>query len=789
MKKSSLLFVLYGLFGFSLLVNANTVGDYEIADYSSYNRAISLGSAVTSNQVFQSEGFNLVHLSTDNGFIKTDQGIPNFTKDSDWSWMMILRHSTNENFRAFMRGWAWNDKEGDFDLRLNEDDMNTWNYWHYWTDINGTDASLVTSNLIWLASTYSVADQKIRLYVNGEKILEYSISSINDSANSNPVCINGQWAGGNHGEGNIYGEGSFDVAQLILSQSCYSQVDLQNAFSNRTYMASDTNTWLDIRVSPPKDQDGDGISDHDEVNIYGTNPHFPDSDFDQLSDGDEVLIYHTNPLLKDSDGDGLSDFAEVKCTKTDPNNPDTDGDGLGDLELPQIIVWGSNQSGQTNVPVNATPATTIIGGSSHALAVLKNGQVVAWGYNNQSQTNVPSVVTNPVQVSAGQHTLALMPDGHIEAWGNNSNGQCNVPSDVTNAVSISAGCEFSLALMPDRHIEAWGRNYSGECSVPASATNVVSIFAGWRHALAILETGEVIAWGWNNYGQATVPANLTNVVTVSAGIDHNLALLKNGHVVAWGSNNDGQCTIPASVTNAIAIRARGYNSLALLESGEVVVWGRNAEGQLNIPSSVTNVVEATLGQIFCLALCLQGDPLNPDTDGDGINDGDEVANGLDPLVSNVGVDTDGDGINDGDEVANGLDPLVSNVGVDSDGDGIDDVAEVNTYGSNPLNTDTDGDGFDDGLEVAHGGRPTVSDQWIVDHIRAHGADYDLYSSNSVLNVSIGEALFVVSNQTAELSIQLEQSDDLSSWTNAGNPIIWSIPVTTNKLFYRVQSSH
>lgn len=43
------------------------------------------------------------------------------------------------------------------------------------------------------------------------------------------------------------------------------------------------------------------------------------------------------------------------------------------------------------------------------------------------------------------------------------------------------------------------------------------------------------------------------------------------------------------------------------------------------------------------------DPRNPDTDGDGVDDGDEIANNTDPLNP----DTDGDGIIDGEEDHNG----------------------------------------------------------------------------------------------------------------------------------------
>ena len=82
----------------------------------------------------------------------------------------------------------------------------------------------------------------------------------------------------------------------------------------------------------PKDSDGDGLTDADEINKYGTDPHNPDTDGDGLSDGEEVLVYGTDPLNPDTDGDGLKDGEEVLTYKTDPLNPDTDGDGLKDGE-------------------------------------------------------------------------------------------------------------------------------------------------------------------------------------------------------------------------------------------------------------------------------------------------------------------------------------------------------------------------------------------------------------------------------------------------------------------------
>ncbi|HXH27730.1 MAG TPA: FG-GAP-like repeat-containing protein, partial [Candidatus Polarisedimenticolia bacterium] len=77
------------------------------------------------------------------------------------------------------------------------------------------------------------------------------------------------------------------------------------------------------------DSDHDGLSDGDEVNVYGSDPGLWDTDGDGLSDGQEVVTYGTNPLAVDTDGDGLWDGDEITAG-TDPLAPDTDGDGLSD---------------------------------------------------------------------------------------------------------------------------------------------------------------------------------------------------------------------------------------------------------------------------------------------------------------------------------------------------------------------------------------------------------------------------------------------------------------------------
>jgi hypothetical protein len=95
------------------------------------------------------------------------------------------------------------------------------------------------------------------------------------------------------------------------------------------------------------------------------------------------------------------------------------------------------------------------------------------------------------------------------------------------------------------------------------------------------------------------------------------------------------------------------------------------------------------------------DPDNPDTDGDGLRDGEEIQRGTSPLFP----DTDGDGLSDGDEVRRwGADPLRK----DSDSDGLADLEET-AAGTNPIRVDTDNDGLHDSVELARGTDPLRAD--------------------------------------------------------------------------------
>ncbi len=128
----------------------------------------------------------------------------------------------------------------------------------------------------------------------------------------------------------------FSVIGQEQGQSTFVDTDgdgLSDAFEmayNETYFG------IVYRLSPTNpDTDGDGLKDGDEF-LVGTSPLLKDTDADGLWDGEEFWM-GTSPLLEDTDGDGLTDYTEVvyipkkyNIAPPNPLDPDTDDDGMND---------------------------------------------------------------------------------------------------------------------------------------------------------------------------------------------------------------------------------------------------------------------------------------------------------------------------------------------------------------------------------------------------------------------------------------------------------------------------
>jgi alpha-tubulin suppressor-like RCC1 family protein len=281
---------------------------------------------------------------------------------------------------------------------------------------------------------------------------------------------------------------------------------------------------------------------------------------------------------------------------------------------PEVVAWGYNDSGQTNVPSGLSNVVAIAAGEVHSLALTAEGGVVAWGaglpgtsgHPHYGQATVPGGLSNAVAIAAGEvHSLALTAEGGVVAWGSNGSGQTSVPSGLSNVVAIAAGGTHSLALTSEGQVVAWGNNGSGQTTVPGGLSNVVAIAAGDNHSLVLTSEGQVVGWGNNVWGQTTMPDGLSNLVGIAAEYSHSLALTAEGRVVGWGKLTPymaAPVTVPNDLSNVVAVAAGKWYNLALTAEGRVVAWDNNTAGQATMISELSNVVAIAAGTYHNLTL-------------------------------------------------------------------------------------------------------------------------------------------------------------------------------------------
>ena len=147
-------------------------------------------------------------------------------------------------------------------------------FWYATTEYNSL--LLTWENFLYLRNANYPISYQAELFKNGEFEFRYNL----DSLPSNPT-------------------------------NAFIGYQVDNIANEYTSIATQTKTIkaqrLDSSIENNKDSDGDGISDADEIFIYGTDPTLADSDFDGMSDNQELLT-GSNPLNPDEDGDGNRDY-------------------------------------------------------------------------------------------------------------------------------------------------------------------------------------------------------------------------------------------------------------------------------------------------------------------------------------------------------------------------------------------------------------------------------------------------------------------------------------------------
>ena len=126
---------------------------------------------------------------------------------------------------------------------------------------------------------------------------------------------------------------------------------------------------------------------------------------------------------------------------------------------------------------------------------------------------------------------------------------------------------------------------------------------------------------------------------------------------------------------------------------------------------------------------------------------------------------------------------------DADSDGLPAYDELITHGTNPNLPDSNADGVNDGDAVNAGLSPQTDYTDIITYVKSNSHDFDLYTSATaqaeLIDLRTGSTMLNINGSNAEMQLQIQRSDDLSTWTSsAGDIITVVLPMQVGKGFYR-----
>lgn len=428
------------------------------------------------------------------------------------------------------------------------------------------------------------------------------------------------------------------------------------------------------------DTDDDSLGDGAELTTHRTNPLLADTDADGLSDGVEINTHHTHPTQADTDSDGLSDGAEVLTHLTSPLVRDTDADSFGDgLEVAQ----GTDPLNPASYPSNASLTGTGILG-----------------------------VNNAVDGDAGSPRLHIGVAAHI----NDGNLSTRIDTWFGDGGTDQGQAYSFVGILWPAPLPSYAKSLT--------LTLATFVDGGW---FGTSGTGPGAGGALAGYlVEPTVQVSMNGGATwttVNHTSDYLTAL--EAHTVGGGPNPNPSAatanfTLSDPITGITGIRLIGENGgnagpdpNGFLGVFELVVtaglandvdsdgmddaWETTHGLNVGANDAAEDPDLDTLSNLQEFAA--NTDPRTPDTDNDGLPDGEEVRlHNTNPTLP----DSDGDDLTDGMEVkTTRTNPLVA----DTDGDSLTDGDEFYEHQCDPTKTDTDGDRFHDGLEVAAGTDP------------------------------------------------------------------------------------
>jgi uncharacterized repeat protein (TIGR01451 family) len=382
-----------------------------------------------------------------------------------------------------------------------------------------------------------------------------------------------------------------------------------------------------------------------------------------LNNGD-TLVYTVNVAVPANQSGNLVNSVAVSNTNVDPiSSNDTASDTNSRLSSADIAV--SLDDGSTTY----TPGTTV----QYTLAVSNAGPSDA--------TSVNVVNTAPAGTSIASWSCAGAGCANTSGTGNLNETLAALASgaSVTYTMDVTVPSNFSGNLVNTAGVSATEPD-------PVAANNSASDTDSQSSSADITVT--------NSDGS---PAYLAGTTVV-----YNLTVSNNGPSdatnVAVANPAPAGTTISSwNCSGASCPSAAGAGGIAEIVSslvaGDSVSYAVSVSVPFSYVGNLLNTATANAVEFDPVAAnnsATDTDITSPDTDGDGVPDSIEIADGTDPNNPDDFKDSDGDGVPDLVEMAEGTDPNNPLSILDSDGDGVTDYLE--------RGGDKDGDGIGDEFE-------------------------------------------------------------------------------------------
>ncbi|WP_411845896.1 LamG-like jellyroll fold domain-containing protein [Roseibacillus persicicus] len=467
----------------------------------------------------------------------------------------------------------------------------------------------------------------------------------------------------------------------------------------------------------------------------------PDSDGDGVNDGDELSAsngFVTDPNNSDTDGDSFSDATELAggFDPTDPDSVPPITAGLvgywefeGDLtETSEAHPVGTHDAATTDgfapeFGVGPTVADNGVsadfGGSLNTVAEGVSYGVYVKGSNSVAGTPEEPYVDTFDAAIGDEFSVSVWAKGWPDRWNPfvSKKGEANEGFQIRRADSTN-NATFTLHQTAGA-IDPRGTDTSG-LGQPA-----------WKHYLGT----------WNGQtGERKLYVDGVLAFTVTGDFETGDVGAADNYWLTFGARHNN--ADPAIFGNLFAGEiddvAFWHRALTPVEAAQLssapLSFIKDQED--NDRDGLVAILEDEFGT----------SDDDPDSDDDGVSDLDEYNKGGN---GNLDDDFDNDGLTNSQETSGTANPWVegSSSGTpgeitdwcnpDSDGDGLsdgDEVAATNGSVTDPNNPDTDGDGFNDGTEVASATDPLNSESiptnWLRDLCGYWQFDNDLTDSTA-----------------------------------------------------------